>query len=175
MIIGRGTKLALAFVSLLFAIVALLAFNNYLGPFLMPAIGTYPSQMEPYVPLNTFSSGIQLILFVMFALAALYFARDLYVSRDRIFKPSKSVLISSSAAFFLLSAFFFLYLVWTTLWALNSADGLAYSSLPTLLFAVVGTLFGAVIGKILLNEYFGLKWHEHATPHVVKKITGRRR
>ncbi|VVB68039.1 Uncharacterised protein [Candidatus Norongarragalina meridionalis] len=178
MFLGKWTKLALAFVSVLFAIVALIAFNNYLGLFLNPCTVCYnPCGTDAIVQIG---EGVMFVALFMFALASLYFARDLYVSRDKIFKPHKSTLIAASASFFTLSLYFLVFIIqlaWPYIFppvGVNSLFCTSGDNTLALATSAFGTLFGLIVGKILLNEYFGLKWHERATPHVMKKIRGRR-
>ena len=170
MFLSKWTRYGISAFLAVFTILTLLLLNVVLGLALMP-FSKYASSVD--VNLAWFANALALFPLVFFPLASLYLMRDLLFSKAKIFAPSKSALISGAAAFFSLAPA-------TLAFAASFVnDGILMPFTISGLIPVITELglaiLGLVVGKILLNEYFGLKWHEHATPHVMKKITGRRR
>ncbi|MFH0835235.1 MAG: hypothetical protein V1881_02740 [Candidatus Micrarchaeota archaeon] len=98
-------------------------------------------------------------------LTLLHVAYDLFSVRGGI---GKRALMLGSFAFVGLTCVCFAFFVETAPEALMGTQA-AYIPLAAEIFGIFAGLFGA---KALMNAYFGIGWHEHATPRLIKKIKG---
>ncbi|PIO06092.1 hypothetical protein COT29_02640 [Candidatus Micrarchaeota archaeon CG08_land_8_20_14_0_20_59_11] len=169
MFLSKWTRYGISAFLAVFTVLVLLLLNVVLGLALMP-FSAYASPSD--LDLSWFANALFLFPLVFFPLASLYLTRDLLFGKGKIFASSKSTLISGAAAFLSLAPAALLFV------ASSLRDGYPLTLSPSSLIPIVAPMglafLSLVVGKILLNEYFGLKWHEHATPHVLKKIRGRR-
>jgi len=98
-------------------------------------------------------------------LSLFHVAYDLFATQKGV---GKRALMLGSFAFVGLTCVCFAFFVETAPEALLGTQA-AYIPLAAEIFGIFAGLFGA---KALMNAYFGIGWHEHATPRLIRKIKG---
>ncbi|VVB68038.1 Uncharacterised protein [Candidatus Norongarragalina meridionalis] len=102
---------------------------------------------------------------VVAVLALFHVAYDMVALQKGV---GKRALMLGSFAFVGLTCVCFAFFVETAPEALLGTQA-AYIPLAAEIFGIFAGLFGA---KALMNAYFGIGWHEYATPRLIKKIKG---